>query len=100
MHLVNKLAKKIITGIIALVFLPALLLIFPNFVFAADNSNITNFTNQTMQTLVSLASIIGVLFLVKGGYDYITSQGNPEKLENAKKTIRNAILGIIIITSA
>jgi hypothetical protein len=40
-----------------------------------------------MTALIILASIATVFFLVRGGYLYITSTGNPVALEEAKKTI-------------
>lgn len=46
---------------------------------------------------------LGVVFLVLliyAGYLWMTSAGNPETVEKAKKTIRNAVIGLIIIASA
>lgn len=68
--------------------------------FAAGNSDITNFTNQTLTTLIGLASLAAVFFLVKGGYTYITSSGKPDSLENAKLTIRNALIGLVLVLGA
>jgi hypothetical protein len=39
-------------------------------------------------------------FLVKGGYLYTTSTGRPDALENAKKTIRNSLIGLVLVLSA
>ena len=41
-----------------------------------------------------------VFFLIKGGYHYITSSGKPDAVEEAKKTIKNAIIGLVIVLSA
>lgn len=56
------------------------------------------------------ASIINVVFGFLGllavsltlyaGYIWMTSQGNPEKIEKAKEILRNAAIGILIILSA
>lgn len=43
---------------------------------------------------------IAVLFLIIGGFRYVTSLGNEEAMEKAKKTITSAVLGIIIIVMA
>lgn len=54
----------------------------------------------TVQILVGLASIACVFFLVHGGYLYITSRGNPESLENAKRILRNALVGLVLVIGA
>jgi len=44
--------------------------------------------------------IIAVIFLIIGGLKYITSTGNTNKVEEAKKTIIYAIIGLFIAVSA
>ncbi len=51
-------------------------------------------------TMLTLASFLCVFFMVFGGYYYMTSAGNPEKLERAKKTLRSAFTGLVIILGA
>lgn len=77
-----------------------LLLALPTSVFAAQNSEITNFTNQTLNTLLIFATAAATFFLVRGGYMYITSTGKPDALEHAKLTVRNALIGLVIVISA
>lgn len=46
---------------------------------------------------------VGIVFLVLmlwAGYQYMTAAGDPEKVKKATTTIRNSIIGIIIIASA
>ena len=54
----------------------------------------------TMQILVGIASIACVFFLVHGGYLYMTSRGNPESLETAKRVLRNALIGLVLVIGA
>lgn len=54
----------------------------------------------TIRMLASLASVAVVFFLVYGGYGYITSRGNPESLENAKRIIRNALIGLVMVIAS
>lgn len=63
----------------------------------STSSEITNYTNNTLQIITIIASAAAVLFLIKGGYFYLTSSGKPEGLESAKKTIRNAIIGLLLV---
>ena len=46
---------------------------------------------------VPLAGISAVVLLTIAGYKMITSQGNPDKLNEAKEMITNAIIGLIFI---
>ena len=85
---------KAFPAFIALYFVMA----FP--VYAQTNTLVTQFTNQTLHTLIVIASLVSVFFLIKGGYSYITSTGKPDALEHAKKTIRNALIGLILVISA
>lgn len=68
--------------------------------YAQVNAGVADFTSQTLNTLIIFASLGAVLFLIKGGYTYITSTGKPDAIEQAKKTIRNAIVGLVLVLSA
>jgi hypothetical protein len=69
-------------------------------VFAQSNSDVSNFTSQTLNTLIIFATLGTIFFLIKGGYTYITSTGKPDALESAKTTIRNALIGLVLVLSA
>lgn len=43
------------------------------------------------------AGIVAVIYLIIGGFRYVTSSGNAEQTEAAKMTIMNAIIGLIVI---
>ncbi len=47
-------------------------------------------------TLLMLVGVVAVLFVIIGGFQYISSAGNPENVGKAKQTILYAIIGIII----
>lgn len=53
-----------------------------------------------MKGLGGLASVAVVFFLIYGGYHYITSTGSPDKLEEAKKIIKRALIGLVIVLAA
>ncbi len=76
-------------------------LFFPHSVLAVSSiPEISTYTADTLKIITLVASISSVLFLLRGGYLYITSTGRPEILEEAKKTIRNALLGLILVIAA
>ncbi len=45
--------------------------------------------------ILAVIATVAVLFLIIGGFQYITSAGNPDALEKAKNTILYAIIGIL-----
>ncbi len=77
-------------------------LLTPTAVFAASSapSEVTSFTTDALHIITIIASGAAVFFLLRGGYIYITSTGRPDALEDAKKTIRNALLGLVIVLAA
>lgn len=54
---------------------------------------VTNIVNIALP----LAAIATLVLLTVAGYQLITSQGNPDKLKEAKEMITNAIIGLVFI---
>src|SRR5258708_31494089 len=75
-------------------------LLTPTIAFAASNNDVTQFTSQTLGILITFASLVSVFFIIRGGFQYITSTGKPDELEHAKKIIRNSLIGLILVLSA
>lgn len=48
-------------------------------------------------SIIYLAGPVAVYMLVLGGFNYITSHGDQTKIEEAKKTITYAIIGLLVI---
>ncbi|MFC1598851.1 Ig-like domain-containing protein [Patescibacteria group bacterium] len=55
---------------------------------------------RIIRTALGLLGIIAVSIVVYAGFAYMTSAGNPEKVERAKKILINAFIGLLIILSA
>ena len=53
-----------------------------------------------VELLLVLAGYAAVLFIIYGGYKYMTSAGSSEGIAGAKKTIMNAVIGLIISIAA
>lgn len=64
------------------------------------NPEVAAFTSTALVNLTLLASLFASFFLVKGGYLYLTSHGDPKVLEGAKKTLTNALIGLVLVLSA
>jgi hypothetical protein len=50
--------------------------------------------------LLRVGGLLAVGFVIYGGFRYMTSQGEPDKTSEAKSTILNAIIGLVIIMVA
>lgn len=44
-----------------------------------------------------LVGLVSILFIIIGGFQFITSRGNEEQAEAGKKTLTNAIIGLVIV---
>jgi amino acid transporter len=109
----KKIIKKINFLKVAEVLLTVVIIFAPLFVnaqlsrnFQCDPSSGLNCTagtsvNQLIKTVINwmlgIAFGVAVLFLIIGGFWYITSAGNEETAEKGKGTAVNAIIGIVII---
>ena len=78
----------------------AISLVIPSVTFAASNQIVENFTRYTLTSLTVLGSLAATFFLIRGGYLYIISSGDPGKLDEAKRTIKKALIGLIVVIGA
>ncbi len=62
-----------------------------------SETTLTGFILRVINIALALAGLIAVLFLVIGGFRYITAGGNEDSASSAKKIILNAVIGIIVI---
>ncbi|MBX4186747.1 MAG: hypothetical protein KW802_00590 [Candidatus Doudnabacteria bacterium] len=62
-----------------------------------NDTSISQFILKIINIALAVAGLIAVLFLIIGGFRYITSAGNEETAESAKKIIINAIIGVVVI---
>lgn len=90
--------KKLITFQVSL--LTFLLVATPVFAASADVTKIQTFIQSVIQVLVTLAGLVAAGFFVWGGWGYITSTGNPEKMDSSKKTIVYSAFGLAIVLGA
>lgn len=67
------------------------------------NLDLTNTPNAAakillaiVEILLRIAGIVSVIFVIWGGFIYMTSQGQPDRLKVGQSTILNALIGVII----
>ena len=66
----------------------------------ADVSQISGFLKNIIRALAGLSGLVATGFFVVGGFSYITSSGNPQRLEKAKRTILFSAIGLSITIAA
>ena len=49
-----------------------------------------------IEDMIRAAALVAIVMVVYGGVMFITSQGDPAKTEQARKTIINALAGVVI----
>ncbi len=67
---------------------------------SASQGNVNDFLLQVINLLLSVCAIIAVLFIVWGGFRYITSNGNEEGAKKGMKIVTDAAIGLAIIILA
>jgi TRAP-type C4-dicarboxylate transport system permease small subunit len=65
-----------------------------------DVAKIQTFIQNVISILVTFGGLLAAGFFVYGGIRYITSSGNPESLDQAKKTILYSAIGLVVVLGA
>lgn len=68
-----------------------------NFDSPSGVNNTTVLVSDVINWLLGISSAVAILFLVIGGIIYVTSTGDEQRVEQAKKTINYAIIGLFIV---
>lgn len=62
-----------------------------------ETNSIQDVVANIINVAYGLAAIVALIYLIIGGYQLIISSGNPDVQEQAKSTITNAIIGLVVI---
>jgi hypothetical protein len=65
-----------------------------------SSTDLVQMIAEIIRLLLIISGAVAVLFVVVGGFWYLTSAGNEEQAEKGKNTVVNAIIGIVIIILA
>ncbi len=100
-----KQAAKVV-GVSALLWTPAALAMAlprptcPTGINCTTESNLNNFIIKIINYILAVTLAIDILFLIIGGFFYITSAGNGDQAKKGKQTVINAVIGLIVIMLA
>ena len=62
--------------------------------------NLGTFIGTALNVVLGAAGFVAIIYVIIGGFNYVTSAGNAEKVATANKTIAYAIIGIVIVALA
>lgn len=64
---------------------------------AFDNLNVfLSIGLAIIEILLRVGALVAVGYIIYAGFMYLTSNGDPERAKNAKDTILNALIGLVI----
>lgn len=61
---------------------------------------ISNFLSRLISLIYIVAAIFLIFFIIWGAWDWMTSEGDKEKLQSARNKILNALIGIVLFAAA
>lgn len=69
----------------------------PGGTYGVPADNVETVLLDIINIVLAFVALVAVGFLIVGGFRYITSAGDSEITEAAKKTIYNSIIGLIVV---
>jgi hypothetical protein len=60
-------------------------------------SNLGDYIKTVYIYLIGIGGIVAVVLILKGGFEYVSSAGSPERVTSAKSTITSALIGLFLL---
>ncbi|MCU0679706.1 MAG: pilin [Planctomycetes bacterium] len=67
---------------------------------STDETTLVTTLGSIVNILLSLLGIIFVALTIYAGFNWMTAQGNEEKVKESKATLRTAVIGLVITLSS
>ena len=64
---------------------------------ATNENSLTSIIGIVINAVLSLLGVIFILLMILAGYNWMTASGSQEKVQEAKDTIKRAIIGLVIV---
>lgn len=64
---------------------------------AADQNSLPTILGFVINGALSLLGIIFIILMILAGYNWMTASGNEQRIEEAKDTIKRAIIGLVVV---
>ena len=66
----------------------------------ANDDKVNELIKQVINIISAIVGVIAVVMIIIGGFRYITSGGQPDKVTSAKNTILYGLIGLVIVALA
>ncbi len=66
----------------------------------AQSNTATEVIASVLNWLYAASGLVAVVYIVKGGVDYVTSQGDPGKVKKATQSLIYAVVGLVVVVMA
>ena len=66
----------------------------------SGTAGLSAFLSNLIALFFSIAAIVLIFMLLWGGFDWLTSEGDKEKVASARNKIMNALIGLLLFTVA
>jgi TRAP-type C4-dicarboxylate transport system permease small subunit len=63
-------------------------------------TNASTFLARALGVTYSIAGIVAVIVIIIGGFMYITSAGNTDRIKTAKNAILYSVIGLVVVITA
>ena len=64
------------------------------------DANLPDVIVAILNSIIAVGGVVAVVYIIIGGYQYMTSTGDPSKIKKAKDTILYAVIGLIVCVLA
>ena len=65
-----------------------------------SDANAVKVITNVLNAIIAVLGIVAVIFVIVGGVKYMTSAGDPGKVQSAKNTVIYALIGLIVCALA
>jgi len=66
----------------------------------SGNSNLATIISVLIQTVLGFLGIVFLALTIMAGFKWMSSQGNEDEIKKAKSSLKNAIIGLLIVIAA
>lgn len=66
----------------------------------AGNSNLANVISILISVILGFLGIIFLVLTIMAGFKWMMSQGNEDDIKKAKSSLKNSIIGLVIVVAA
>jgi len=63
----------------------------------ATNGDLATYITSAIKTIIGFVALLFIIMIITAGFRWMTAGGNKDSIEKAKTTIKNAIIGVVVV---